>query len=212
MKKASFFFVLIVFQTLAFGQDYKTAVGIKLNPGIATYFFSADHSRFALSGGFEVNQKIINDHFFIEMGLQVLDRGGKITANFEDEYGNFLGEKTQRIHTYYLSSPFSIGYAYQRFYISSGLNFNFELGVVKNLEGATIIDSFLLISHPIINESLIQFGWQIAFGYKFPVSDYLFITIDSYLNKDYKNKSFWGDINYYGDNYGIGIGLKYILH
>jgi len=191
--------MIIVIQTLLFGQDYNTTIGIKLNPGVATIYNTigknVDYARFSTSGGFELRQRIIKDMFYLETGVYFFDRGYRNKANYTDDLGNLGGKAGQEIE-YYLNVPISLTFNYKGLYIGAGPNINYYLA------RRFIYDGELISTDKSYQSEDIIFGGQLFVGYEFNLSDKLLLAFDGFVNPTFK-------VNFL--NCGLGIGLKYVL-
>jgi len=200
MKKTILTLTFLVTQIFIFGQNYNTTLGIKLSPGIATFYNSGLHNdnsyRFSTTAGLEIIQRIYKDKLYIETGLQLFDRGSGHRLNAMDEYGNELGLMKSKEIDYYLTLPISLLFKSKGIFIGAGPNINYYL------TRRFVLDGKLISTERSFGQDNYIFGAQFFLGYEMKLSDNFLISFDGYVNPTFKAQYL---------NYGIDIGLKYIL-
>jgi len=202
MRKIILILIFIVTQTFIIGQNYNTAIGIKLSPGIATYYIKdidINLSRFSTNAGIEVTQRIYKDKLFIETGLCIFDRGFKENKHIIDDYGVDWGLRKRKEFYYYLNLPISLKFKYKGFFVGTGPNINYNIANRTSCK----LDGEQMVSTDNSDESVpFLFGGQFFLGYELKLSNKFIISSDGYFNSTFKGPLI---------NYGLDIGLKYIL-
>jgi hypothetical protein len=200
MKKIILTLTLIATQILLFGQDSITTIGIKINSGVASIYNSLDKninfSRFSTNAGLEIRHGLFKNKIFIESGLNFIDRGYKVNQQTIDINGNNIELMKSKEIEYYLSLPIIVSYKFKGIFIGAGPNINYFLA------RRFIVDGKLISADSSYQKNTIIFGGQCFLGYEMGLSDNLLISFDGYVNLTFK-------VHFI--NYGLGIGLKYIL-
>ncbi|MEI6853019.1 MAG: hypothetical protein WCL06_09255, partial [Bacteroidota bacterium] len=113
-----------------------------------------------------------------------------------DEYGNPTGTLRFKEMNYFLSLPVSLIYKFKGFYVGAGLNINYYL------TRRFVVDGKLITTEKISDLDNITFGAQFSLGYELKLPKQFLMTFDAYANPTFKYRYL---------NYGIGVGLKYII-
>lgn len=200
MKKTSLTFILLATQTLIFGQIYNTTIGIKLSPGMATYynlmFNRSEAFRFSTTAGIEIKQRIFKDKLYIESGLNFFDRGSKAKIQISDQNGNDLGISKSSEFDYYLTLPISLIFMYKGFFFGTGPNINYYL------TRRFVVDGKLISTGRTNWQENFIYGAQFFSGYELKLPKRFLISFNGFVNPTFK-------VHYI--NYGLDIGLKYTL-
>jgi hypothetical protein len=200
MKKVLLILTFLATRVLLFGQDSCTTIGIIMNPGIATIYNplvkNLNYSRFSTSAGLEIKHSLYKNKIYIESRLDFIDRGFKVNQHIFDIYGNDLGLVKSKEIEYYLSLPIIVSYKFKGIIIGVGPYINYYLA------RRYIVNGKLISTDKNYQHKNILFGVQCYLGYEMRLSNNLLLSFDGYVNPTFS-------IDFI--NYGLGIGLKYVL-
>jgi hypothetical protein len=203
MRKSILISLFFAIQIFIYGQNYNTAIGIKLSPGIATLnpglvTNTFDYSRFSTSGGLVITQRIFKDKLFLESGLHFVDRGDKHHEYIINSAGLIAGDKgIYRKHDFYLCLPISLIFNYKGFFIGAGPNINYFL------VGETISKYEQTITYKESYYGDFILGGQFFLGYEIKLCNKFLMSFDGFLDHPFTGHYL---------NYGIDVGFKYSLH
>ncbi len=181
-----------------YGQDYKTSIGIKFNPGYGILISEPEikEPRNTFSGGIEINHRIIKDHVYLNTGVFVYDKGFKTATDFYNLYGDFIFSYNSYYYQYYIGVPLNLVYKRKYLYFGYGASLNYSL----NKRFDTYDESIDYEQFTGDRKFLIE-GQMLA-GIEFNLFKKLLIDFEANLSIGSVNPFF---------NCGAGVGLKYKL-
>lgn len=193
-------FLAIISSIPIYAQEYNTTIGLKFFAGKATIISPIPRikigSRFSISEGIEVRQRIIEDFVFLETGIFIFNRGMKNKHEGYDVSGNSTGILVGIESHNYLLVPLSVIFKFKKFYVGAGMNLN------SFLSRKFIGDDILISREKLDFQEGIIFGSQIFGGYEVALNDKLLAGFEVFAN---------GTVYPRYLNYGLGLSLKYIV-
>lgn len=192
IKKVVFLGLFLIFTQICKSQDYNRSFGAFVNAGVATVSSPGlispfDFVRPSISAGLNFKQRLFKSPFFVEAGLQVMDRGTRFNMDIVDINGNIIGSSFKK-NDFYIDIPWSLSFKVKNFHL--GFGFNAGYFVVQR----SFIDNRLVESgRPSYVEPILYSSHFFA-GKEFIIDDYIFFFADLRLNRaidfNYRNMGF----------------------